>query len=129
MRRSRKFEHSHPLRHTSGSDDFHCHVPRTAEDLQLSDARETPTCELSGGCPSGAKPTKMAGNKSIQPRRHQKDVHINARTTLRSREGVVRFVLVEKQTLKAAAAAFSVCSKPVRQWVSRLEASDVAGLW
>lgn len=56
-------------------------------------------------------------------------MHINARTTLRSRESVVRFVLVEKQTLKASAAAFSVCSKTVRQWVSRLEASDVAGLW
>ena len=36
------------------------------------------------------------------------DLHKNARLSLRSREALVRKVIEEKQTLKAAAAAFSV---------------------
>ena len=55
-------------------------------------------------------------------------MHINARTTLRSREDIVRLVLIEKQTLKAAAAAFSVSPKTVRKWVARFEAHGAAGL-
>ena len=48
-------------------------------------------------------------------------MHSNARTTRRSREDIVRLALVGKQTLKAAAAAFSVCPKTVRKWVKRFE--------
>jgi transposase InsO family protein len=55
-------------------------------------------------------------------------MHANARTTPRSREDIVRLVVQEGQTLKAAAAAFSVCPKTVRKWVTRYRAKGAAGL-
>jgi len=51
-----------------------------------------------------------------------------ARTTLWSREDIVRLVLTDKQTLKAAAAAFSVCPKTVRKWVRRYQQEGNEGL-
>src|SRR5512146_484983 len=47
------------------------------------------------------------------------DLHKNARLSLRSREALVRTVLVEKMTLNAAAAAFSVSRKTAGKWVRR----------
>lgn len=55
-------------------------------------------------------------------------MHANARTTPRSRADIVRLVVKEGQTLKAAAAAFSVCPKTVRKWVARFREEGVAGL-
>ena len=55
-------------------------------------------------------------------------MHSRARTTPCSREDIVRLVLREGQTLKAAAAAFSVCPKTTRKWVARYQAEGRAGL-
>lgn len=55
-------------------------------------------------------------------------MHANARTTPRSRADIVRLVVQKGQTLKAAAAAFSVCPKTVRKWLARYRAEGVAGL-
>jgi transposase InsO family protein len=55
-------------------------------------------------------------------------MHANARTTPRSRGDIVRMVLEEGQTLKAAAAAFSVCPKTVRKWIERYRQEGPAGL-
>lgn len=55
-------------------------------------------------------------------------MHANARTTPRSRADIVRLVLQEGQTLKAAAAAFSVCPKTVRKWLTRYRAEGPVGL-
>lgn len=55
-------------------------------------------------------------------------MHANARTTPRSREDIVRLVLKEGQTVKAAAAAFTVCPKTVRKWVERYRAAGASGL-
>ena len=55
-------------------------------------------------------------------------MHKRARTTPWSREDIVRMVLQEGQTLKAAAAAFSVCPKTVRKWVARYRQEGPAGL-
>jgi transposase InsO family protein len=55
-------------------------------------------------------------------------MHPNARTTLRSRGDIVRLVLVAGQTVKAAAAAFSVCPKTVRKWLARYHSAGPAGL-
>jgi transposase InsO family protein len=55
-------------------------------------------------------------------------MHANARTTPRSRADIVRLVLKEGQTVKAAAAAFTVCPKTVRKWVERYRHEGVGGL-
>lgn len=55
-------------------------------------------------------------------------MHANARTTPRSREDIVRLVLKEGQTVKAAAAAFTVCPKTVRKWVGRYRTAGASGL-
>jgi len=55
-------------------------------------------------------------------------MHKRARTTPWSREDIVRLVLTDKQTLKAAAAAFSVCPKTVRKWVRRYQQEGNEGL-
>jgi transposase InsO family protein len=47
------------------------------------------------------------------------NLHKNARVSLRSREALVRKVIEEKSTLKAAAAAFSVSRKTAAKWVAR----------
>jgi transposase InsO family protein len=56
------------------------------------------------------------------------DIHKNARLSLRGREALARFVLVEGLTRKAAAAAFRVNPKTVGKWVSRYLATGAAGL-
>jgi transposase len=56
------------------------------------------------------------------------DIHKNARLTPRSRAELVRRVLIERQTPKAAATAFGVCVKTVRKWVERFLAEGEAGL-
>ena len=55
-------------------------------------------------------------------------MHANARTTPRSRADMVRLVTEQGQTLKAAAAAFSVCPKTVRKWLVRYRSEGAAGL-
>ncbi|HEX4237208.1 MAG TPA: IS481 family transposase [Xanthobacteraceae bacterium] len=56
------------------------------------------------------------------------DIHKNARLTPRSRAELVRRILIERQTPKAAATAFGVCVKTVRKWVERFLAEGEAGL-
>jgi transposase InsO family protein len=56
------------------------------------------------------------------------DLHKNARLSLRSREALVRKVIEEKQTLKAAAAAFSVSRKTAAKWVGRYRRDPAAAL-
>lgn len=55
-------------------------------------------------------------------------MHANARITPRSREDIVRMVLTEGQTVKAAAAAFTVCPKTVRKWIERYRREFARGL-
>ena len=55
-------------------------------------------------------------------------MHNRARTTPWSREDIVRLVLVDRQTLQAAAAACSVCPKTVRKWVRRYQQAGSEGL-
>ena len=56
------------------------------------------------------------------------DLHKNARLSLRSREALVRKVVEEKRTLKAAAAAFSVSRKTASKWVGRYRLEPAAAL-
>ena len=56
------------------------------------------------------------------------DLHQNARLTLWSREVLARKVVVEKLTLKAAAAAFNVSAKTVAKWVGRYRNSGRSGM-
>jgi transposase InsO family protein len=56
------------------------------------------------------------------------DLHKNARLSLRSREALVRNVILEKHTLKAAAAAFSVSRKTAAKWVGRYRQNPAASL-
>jgi transposase InsO family protein len=55
-------------------------------------------------------------------------MHANARLTMRSREIMVRQVMEGRHTVKAAAAAFTVCEKTVRKWVQRYRQAGRAGL-
>ena len=57
------------------------------------------------------------------------DLHQNARLTFRSREALARSVVVERVTLKAAAAAFKVSRKTAGKWVRRYRALQQAGLY
>ena len=56
------------------------------------------------------------------------DIHKNARLTPHSRAELVRRVLEERQTPKAVATAFGVCTKTVRKWVGRFQAEGPGGL-
>ena len=56
------------------------------------------------------------------------DIHKNARLTPHSRAELVRRVLDQGQTPKAVAAAFGVCPRTVRKWVSRYRTEGVEGL-
>ena len=56
------------------------------------------------------------------------DLHKNARLSLRSREALVGKVMVEKLTLKAAAATFSVSRKTAAKWVRRYRLAPAAEL-
>ena len=56
------------------------------------------------------------------------DIHKNARLTPHSRAELVRRVLEERQTPKAVATAFGVCTKTVRKWVERFQSEGPEGL-
>ncbi len=56
------------------------------------------------------------------------DMHKNARLSFRSREDLARFVLEQRQTRKAAAAAFRVSAKTAAKWVARYRQSGADGL-
>lgn len=56
------------------------------------------------------------------------DIHKNARLSFRSREALVRFVLEQGATRKAAATAFRVSGKTAGKWVERFRLAGVEGL-
>lgn len=56
------------------------------------------------------------------------DIHKNACLSFRSRGALVRFVVEQGATRKAAAAAFRVSEKTAGKWVRRYRAEGVAGL-
>ena len=56
------------------------------------------------------------------------DLHQNARLTFRSREALAIKIVVEKVTLNAAAAAFSVSAKTAAKWAARYRAHGRPGL-
>jgi len=56
------------------------------------------------------------------------DLHQNARLTFRSRETLANQVMIEKVTLKAAAAAFKVSRKTAAKWVHRYRTLGLPGL-
>jgi transposase InsO family protein len=56
------------------------------------------------------------------------DIHKNARLSFRSREALVRFVIEQGTTRKAAAAAFRVGTKTAGKWVMRYRAGGVEAL-
>ena len=56
------------------------------------------------------------------------DIHKNARLTPHSRAELVRRVLEERQTPKAVATAFGVCTKTVRKWGERFQSEGPEGL-
>jgi transposase InsO family protein len=56
------------------------------------------------------------------------DIHKNARLSFRSRESLVRFVVEQGATRKAAAAAFRVGAKTAGKWVMRFRTGGVEAL-
>jgi transposase InsO family protein len=56
------------------------------------------------------------------------DYHKNARLTLSLREELAKRVLLEKVTLKLAAASFNVCAKTAAKWVERYRDHGAEGL-
>ena len=56
------------------------------------------------------------------------DLHQNARLTFRSRETLANQVMIEKVTLKAAAAACNVSRKTAAKWVQRYRTLGLPGL-
>src|SRR5438093_786687 len=56
------------------------------------------------------------------------DLHQNARLTFRSRETLANKIMIEKLTLKAAAAAFNVSRKTAAKWVHRYRSLGLPGL-
>ena len=56
------------------------------------------------------------------------NTHKNARLMPYSREELVRRVVEDGQTPKAAAAAFGVCPKTAAKWVARFRTESIAGL-
>jgi transposase InsO family protein len=56
------------------------------------------------------------------------DIHKNARTTPRSRQEIVRRVLVRGERPAAVAAAMGVSEPTVRKWVARYQAEPATGL-
>ncbi len=57
------------------------------------------------------------------------DIHKNARLSFRSRELLVRLVLEQRASRKAAAEAFRVTTKTVVKWVARYRSAGTAGLY
>src|SRR5258707_15020812 len=56
------------------------------------------------------------------------DLHQNARLTFRSRETLAKKIMIEKVTLKAAAAAFHVSRKTAAKWLRRYRILGLSGL-
>ena len=56
------------------------------------------------------------------------DIHKNARLSYRSREALIRFVLEQGGTRKAAAAAFRGSVRTAAKWVVRFQSSGIEGL-
>jgi transposase InsO family protein len=56
------------------------------------------------------------------------DLHQNARLTFRSREALAKKILLERVSLKAAAAAFNVSRKTAAKWARRYRDQGLAGL-
>src|SRR5712692_2799204 len=56
------------------------------------------------------------------------DLHQNARLTFRSREALANKILIERLTLNAAAAAFSVSRKTAAKWLRRYRILGLPGL-
>jgi transposase InsO family protein len=56
------------------------------------------------------------------------DLHQNARLTFRSREALAKKIMIEKLTLKAAAATFRVSRKTAAKWVRRYSSLGLPGL-
>src|SRR5947199_10652453 len=56
------------------------------------------------------------------------DLHQNARLTFRSRETLANKIMIEKVTLKSAAAAFNVSRKTAAKWVHRYRSLGLPGL-
>jgi transposase InsO family protein len=56
------------------------------------------------------------------------DYHQNARLTIHLREQLARKVLLERATVKSAAARFQVSAKTAAKWVRRYQAEGMAGL-
>jgi transposase InsO family protein len=56
------------------------------------------------------------------------DIHKNARLSFRSREALVRLVVEQGVTRKAAVAAFRVSVKTAAKWVGRFQIAGLAGL-
>ena len=56
------------------------------------------------------------------------DIHKNARLSFRSREELARFVVEQRGTRKAAAAAFRVSAKTVAKWEARFRQTGIDGL-
>ena len=56
------------------------------------------------------------------------DLHQNARLTFRSREALARKIVIDRLTVNAAAAAFTVSRKTAAKWVGRYRALGLPGL-
>ena len=56
------------------------------------------------------------------------DLHQNARLSFRSREALANKIILEKLTLKAAAAAFNVSRKTAAKWLRRYRSLGLPGL-
>jgi transposase InsO family protein len=56
------------------------------------------------------------------------DLHQNARLTFRSRETLAKKIMMERMTLKAAAAAFNVSRKTAAKWLRRYRILGLSGL-
>src|SRR6184192_294482 len=56
------------------------------------------------------------------------DLHQNARLTFRSREALAKKIMIEKVTVNAAAAAFTVSRKTVAKWLRRYRTLGLPGL-
>jgi transposase len=56
------------------------------------------------------------------------DLHQNARLTFRSREALAKKIMIERLTVNAAAAAFTVSRKTAAKWVGRYCTLGLPGL-
>jgi transposase len=56
------------------------------------------------------------------------DLHQNARLTFRSREALAKKIMIERLTVNAAAAAFTVSRKTAAKWLGRYRTLGLPGL-